>query len=137
MLTWGSHGDKLNAQVKLGNRMAMSASAAAEAASYSAKIGRMNSEDLLGALDGGQALTDIPNDQLPDVMQTMTPAQQAAHVADMRQQRSVLNEQIRELSAQRDAFLRDAERTAGAGDGFDATVTDTLRRQAGALGVAY
>ncbi|MCY1012914.1 VWA domain-containing protein [Nannocystis pusilla] len=137
VLTWGSHGDKLNAQVKLGNRMAMSASAAAEAASYSAKIGRMNSEDLLGALDGGQALTDIPSDQLPDVMQTMSPAQQAAHVADMRRQRSALNEQIRELSAQRDAFLRDAEEAAGAGDGFDATVTDTLRRQAGALGVAY
>ncbi|WP_434423446.1 hypothetical protein [Nannocystis pusilla] len=66
VLTWGSHRDKLSAQVKLGNRMAMTASAAAEAASYSAKVGRMNSEDLLGALDGGQALTDIPNDQLPE-----------------------------------------------------------------------
>ncbi|PCC72541.1 von Willebrand factor type A domain-containing protein [Nannocystis exedens] len=137
VLTWGSRGDKLSAQVKLGNRMAMSASAAAEAASYSAKVERMNSEDLIGALDGGQALADIPTDRLPDVMQAMTPAQQAAHVADMRHKRSAVNEQIRELSAQRDAYLRDAERAAGAGDGFDATVTDTLRRQAGAIGVAY
>ncbi|MBZ5714580.1 vWA domain-containing protein [Nannocystis pusilla] len=137
MLNWGSSADKHNAAAKLGNRMAMSASAAAEAASYSAKVGRLNSEDLLGALDGGQALADIPRDQLPDVMQAMTPEQQAAHVSDIRRRRGEVNEEIRALSAQRDAFLREAERAAGAGDGFDGKVTDTLRRQAEAIGVAY
>ncbi|WAS92315.1 vWA domain-containing protein [Nannocystis punicea] len=137
VLTWGSHGDKLNAAVKLGHRTAMSASAAAEAASYSARIGRMNSEDLLGALDGGQALTDIPTDQLPDAMQKMTFEQQVAHVAEARRQRAAVNEQIRELSVQRDAYLRNAEPAAGAGAGFDATVTATLRRQAESIGVSY
>lgn len=137
VLTWGSHGDKLNAQVKLGNRMAMSASAAAEAASYSAKIDRMNNEDLLGALDGGQTLVDIPTDQLPDVMKTMTQQQQVTHVADIRRQRTAVNEEIRALSVQRDAFLRDAEKAAGVGGGFDGNVTETLRRQAASIGVSY
>jgi len=137
MLNWGSDRDKQQAEVKVGNRMAMSASAAAEAASYSAKVGRLNSEDLLGALDGGQALADIPREQLPDVMQAMTGEQQAAHVSDIRRKRGEVNEQIRALSAERDAFLRGAERAAGAGDGFDGKVTGTLRRQAEAIGVAY
>lgn len=137
VLSWGDEGAKYNARVKLGNRMAMSASAAAEAASYSAKTGRMNSEDLLGALDGGQALNDIPRAQLPEAMQTMTTDQQTVHLTEVRRQRDALNEQIRAVSAERDVFLRDAERTAGAGDGFDGKVADTLRRQAESIGVAY
>lgn len=137
VLSYGSVEAKRASQVKLGNRASMSVSAAAEAASYSAKAARMNDEDLLGALDGGTRLADIPNDQLPTEMQAMNASEQAAHVAAARARRDELNAKIREVSAQRDAFLREAERSAGVDRGFDGKVVDSLRRQASAIGVAY
>jgi len=137
VLSWGSADDKRASQVKLGNRMSMSASNAAEAASYSAKTARMNDEDLLGALDGGKALADIPHDQLPAALQSLSVAAQQQHIDDTRDQRDRVNQAIRAVSAERDAYLRDNEREAGADDGFDGKVTDTLRRQAAAIGVAY
>jgi len=137
VLSWGSADAKRAAQVKYGNRMSMSTSNAAEAASYSAKAARMNDEDLLGTLDEGKALADIPHDQLPEVLQGLSAAAQQQHIDDMRGKRSRVNEAIRAVSAERDAYLRDNERKAGADGGFDGKVTDTLRRQAAAIGVVY
>lgn len=133
VLSYGSADDKLNSQVKLGNRMAMSESAAAEAASYSAKTARMHAEDLLGALDGGRALADIPAADLPEVMQSMSLSQQTEYIDEVRARRGALNHTIRALSAERDAYLRAAE----TGVGFDGAVTGALRRQADKIGVAY
>src|SRR5690606_8924724 len=113
VLSYGSADDKLNSQVKLGNRMAMSESAAAEAASYSAKTARMHAEDLLGALDGGRALADIPAADLPDVMQSMSLSQQTEYIDEVRARRGALNRTIRALSAERDAYLRAAETDVG------------------------
>lgn len=137
VLNWGSADVKRAAQVKLDNRMNMSASAAAEAAGYSARTARMNAEDLLGAIEAGQALADIPAAELPDVLQGMSAGEQARTLDDIRARRDRVNEAIRAVSADRDAYLRDAERSAGADDGFDGKVTDILRRQAAGLGVAY
>lgn len=133
----GSAADKASSRAKLGNRMAMSVSAAAEAASYSAKSARMNDEDLVGKLEAGQALADIPTAELPAEMQAMTTAEQERYVGEARRKRDAINEQIRAVSARRDAFLRDAEQAAGVDRGFDGQVLETLRRQAGEIGVAY
>jgi hypothetical protein len=137
VLTYGTAEQQRNSHVKLGNRASMSVSAAAEAASYSAKASRMNEEDLLGALEGGKALADIPREHLPADMQAMSQEAQAAHVAGVRAKRDALNAEIREVSAKRDAFLRDAESAAGVDRGFDGKVLDSLRKQASAIGVAY
>ena len=137
VLSWGSVSQKMASQVKLGNRASMSASAAAEAASYSAKTATMNAEDLLGALDDGKDLAAIPRAELPESMQAMSAGEQADYVANTRRKRDALNEQIRAVAAQREAYLKDAERAAGAGAGFDGQVLDTLRKQAEAVGVAY
>ncbi len=137
VLSWGSVSQKMASQVKLGNRASMSASAAAEAASYSAKTATMNAEDLLGALDGGKDLAEIPRAELPEDMQAMSAGERADHVANVRRKRDALNEQIRAVAAEREAYLKDAERAAGAGAGFDGQVLETLRKQAEAVGVAY
>lgn len=137
VLAWGDAEAKYSSQVKLGNRASMSASNAAEAASYSAKASRMNDEDLLGALDGGKALADIPHDQLPEVLQGLSTDAQQRHIDDTRRARDRVNAAIRAVSAERDAYLRANEGAAGTDDGFDGKVTDTLRRQAAAIGVAY
>lgn len=137
VLGWGSSDAKQSSQRKLANRASMSTSAAAEAASYSAKTARMNDEDLLGALDGGKQLADIPVAELPDELQALSPAEQARRVDDLRARRDDLNAKIRGLSQQRDAYLHDAERSAGVERGFDGKVLDTLRRQAAAIGVTY
>ena len=137
VLSWGSAAAKHSSQNKLGNRAAMSISAGAEAASYSAKTARMNDEDLLSALDGGKRLADIPVAELPDELQALAPAEQERRVEALRVRREDLNKQIRALSGQRDTFLRDAERVAGVDQGFDGKVLNTLRRQAAEVGVAY
>lgn len=137
VLSYGTAEQQRTSHLKLGNRASMSVSAAAEAASYSAKAARMNEEDLLGALEGGKSLADIPREHLPADMQAMSPEARATHVAGVRAKRDALNAEIRELSAKRDAFLRDAERAAGVDRGFDGKVLDSLRKQAGAIGVAY
>lgn len=137
VLGWGSARDKEASQVKLGNRASMSVSAAAEAASYSAKTARMNAEDLIGAVDGGKALAEIPRAELPAEMQAMTPDEQADYLATVRTRREAVNQKIRAVAAERDAYLRAAERAAGADAGFDGKVVEALRRQASAVGVAY
>lgn len=137
VLTWGSERAQQASQIKMGNRMNMSASNAAEAASYSARTSRMNDEDLLSALDGGKALADIPADELPKDMQAMTPEQKVAHVDGVRCKRGEILAKIREVSAQREAYLRDAERAAGVDAGFDGQVLEMLRRQASEIGVKY
>lgn len=137
VLSTGSHAEKEASNFKLGNRMSMSVSAAAEAASYSAKSARMNDEDLVGMLAGGKQLADIPNAELPAEMQAMSPEEQTRYVAEAQRKRDALNAEIRAVSARRDEFLRDAERAAGVDKGFDGQVLDTLRRQASDIGVAY
>ncbi len=136
VLSWGDAAAKRASQVKLGNRMSMSTSNAAEAASYSARTARMNDEDLLGALAGGQALADIPTDQLPDALQGLAPAEQQRALDAARSRRDSVNAQIRDVAAEREAYLR-AHTTADGDGGFDDRVTDTLRRQAAAIGIAY
>lgn len=137
VLGWGSLADKQSAQRKLDNRIHMSAQSAAEAASYSAKAARMNDEDLVDALAGGRSLAEIPTDELPDEMQSMSERERAAHVARARERRSALNAEILELSRQRAAYLRDAEEAAGVDQGFDGQVLQALKRQASRVGVAY
>ncbi len=137
VMSWGSASDKQASQVKLGNRMHMSASSAAEAASYSARTSRMNDEDLLWALDNGKALAEIPAAELPAELQGMSEADRGEHVKEVRKKRDLINAQIREVAAQRDAFLRDAEAKAGVDAGFDGQVVETLRKQAASIGVAY
>lgn len=133
VMSYGSAHDKANSAFKMSNRAKMSAPAAAEAASYSAKSRRMNKEDLLGALDGGLSLDAIDEEALPTELQNLDKGARKGYVEKQQAQRKKLQGEILELTKQRDAYLKDTEKS----DGFDGQVVDMLREQAGDIGVAY
>lgn len=133
VMAYGSSTDKANSAFKMSNRAKMSAHAAAEAASYSAKSKRMNKEDLLGAIDGGVALDSIAEEELPSELQALEPGARKDVVAKKQAARKRLQAEIMELTEKRDAYLNDAEK----GEGFDGQVVDMLREQAADIGVAY
>ncbi|MEZ6241411.1 MAG: vWA domain-containing protein [Phycisphaerales bacterium] len=88
---------------------------------------------------GRVKLEDVPEDQLPESMRSMTPEERATHVAQLQEEREKLVEQIRELDAKRAAYITDelAKRAAAGekGDGFDAKVGESVRRQAARVGI--
>lgn len=137
VLGWGSAHDKTTNARKMKHRRAMSPAAAAEAASYAAKSGKMNSEDLLTALDKGKTLEELPEAELPYELQGKDAAAQRQIVESRRTERDQLNRQILEISKKRDAYLKDAERAAGADDAFDNKVMDNIAEQAAEIGVSY
>ena len=54
-----------------------------------------------------------------------------------KKRRRELNRQILDISKKRDAYLRDAEKAAGAEDAFDNKVMDNVAEQAAGIGVTY
>lgn len=133
-LGWGDHERKNVSYRKARARAALSGSSAAAAASYSAKSNRMNDEDLVTALDEGSVdLKKVDNALLPAAMQTMSASEQEAYVTEVRSKRARLNNEILEVSRQRDRFIEDNSVDRG----FDGQVVDILRDQAAEIGVAY
>ena len=131
---YGSAERQAAAKRKASDRASMSGASAAAAASWSAKSGRMNDEDLITALEEGTASLDtIPEAALPTAMQGLSRAAQQAHVEELRGRRRALNREILELSKRRDAYVE----ANAAPSGFDGQVVDILRDQAAAIDVAY
>jgi len=133
VMGYGSAHDKANSAFKMSNRAKMSAPAAAEAASFSAKSRRMNKEDLLGALDDGLSLDSLDEEALPTELQKLDKGARKDFVKKQKAQREKVQAEILELTNKRDAYLKDNEKS----DGFDGQVVDMLREQAADIGVDY
>lgn len=134
VLNWGTEEVQRRAEKKVKNRYGMGAPAAAEAAGYAAKSGKMNAEDLIGSDKG---IDDIDEAHLPSTLKGMSKTEQKAHVAKLRKDRAKIQKEILELSEKRDAYIDEAEEEAGVADGFDGQVLDAVRKQAADIGVAY
>ena len=64
--------------------------------------------DIVDALEQKKvALKDIPKDQLPKEMQSMTLEEREAHVKKLAEQRKEIQKKIGELEAKRQAFIAD------------------------------
>ncbi len=137
VMNYGSAADKSAGYRKLATRKAMAAPSAAAAASYSAKSGRLNKEDLVGALDAGAvSLESLSEEEMPDELRGKSTAERKAAVKKQRSARARIKGEILELSKQRDAFISE-KNTADGAAGFDGEVVDMLREQASSIGVAY
>lgn len=135
-MAFGSYEQKQAAHRKVSTRKAMSAPAAAAAASYSAKSGRMNAEDLIGALDQGHVdLDSLSDEELPTELQGVAKDARHGVVAAKKAKRKAIERKILEISEKRDKYVQGA--AEGADDGFDGQVVNMLRDQAGSIGVAY
>lgn len=90
--------------------------------------------DLVGVVAAKPAaLSAIPDDELPENMRTMKPAEREAYLAEQKSERDALTTQLMEKINQRDAYIiqetakQEAEKPAA--DSFDSSVLKTLEKQ--------
>jgi uncharacterized protein YegL len=143
-LGYGTAGDKDDLLGKMQRALSAAPSAVASRLSYLSKRGgKLNSgrADLVDAVVSGEvALEEVPNESLPEEMQPMSRDEQHRYLRQKTAERESLRQQIAALAEQRDAYV--AKETAkleaeGKGDGFDAEVMESIRRQAVDYGILY
>jgi len=117
-------------------------SRARRAAFNASESGRMNflgEGELVDDIASGRAdLSTIDQDQLPEPIQAMAPAEQEALITETAKRRDGLQHEIKELAQQRSEFLqKKVEELGGAKDSLDHKIYNTVRQQAGRLGLHY
>lgn len=123
------------------------APAAADRTSYAYASGAAGRKTALGVQElvddvasGRVKLDGVPEQELPEPMQAMTPEERAAHVEKLAAERAELQTKIEDLAAKRSAYIA-AERARRAAlsespeSAFDAAVTQSLREQANRYGI--
>ena len=118
-----------------------SVEARGQAASYSAKAGRVDSGDLLTALMEGEVagLGSLAEPELPEALQAVPKAKRKKWLKTKRKERKAMESEALSLSKKREEWLADEEARKGGpkDDAFDTNVVDMLREQAASVGVAY
>jgi len=107
-----------------------------------AEGGRQNllgEKELVDAVaSGAVSLDEIDDNDLPEALKPMAPAEQAAHVARLAEDRAEIQSQILGLAQDRDAFLaKKVEEEGGLKDSLDQKLYDVVSRQAAAAGLEY
>jgi hypothetical protein len=90
------------------------------------------SGDLVGDVAAGrQSLSGLRDNELPDDMRRMSPAERQSHLEQRMQERRALNQRLAELVRQRDRHIADARsrEPRSVADSFDRAVERTLRAQ--------
>lgn len=88
--------------------------------------------DLLADIaEGKKALKDVPEKELPAVMQKMKPGERQTYLDKQNDERLRLSAELKEQVLKRDAFLQEKEKQAApaAIDNFDRSVSKTLEKQ--------
>jgi hypothetical protein len=127
--------DKLHAASSIESR----ARRATFNASESGAANFLGEGELVDEVSSGRVdLSSIDKDQLPEPMQAMAPAEQAAIISETAGRRNELKRQISELTEQRAAYLdKKVEDAGGARDSLDEQIYRAVREQAGKLGMSY
>ena len=127
--------DKLHAASSIESR----ARRATFNASKSGAANFLGEGELVDEVSSGRVdLSSIDKDQLPEPMQAMAPAEQAAIISETAERRNELKRQISELTEKRAAYLdKKVEDAGGARDSLDDQIYRAVREQAGKLGMSY
>lgn len=116
----------------------MPAAAMAERAAYKSTTGRMGAYDLIDALESDEVvLEEIDSSDLPVEMRAMDTAQKREFLRSRKESRERITRRIRELSTERDRYLREKLAETDGGDSFDQRVLGMIRVQARDVGIAY
>jgi hypothetical protein len=103
---------------------------------YGVTGGSIDDSDKLHAFATGAAPVEAaPAASLPEPMRDLKPAERKAYVAEKAKQREEIKKEISELTKKRDEYVKKA--TAGKDDGFDAVVTDAIKKGAKGHGIEY
>jgi hypothetical protein len=127
--------DKLHAASSIESR----ARRATFNASKSGAANFLGEGELVDEVSSGRVdLSSIDKDKLPEPMQAMAPAEQAAIISETAERRNELKHQISELTEKRAAYLdKKVEDAGGARDSLDDQIYRAVREQAGKLGMSY
>jgi Mg-chelatase subunit ChlD len=146
-LYYGSKEEKAEKQHKLdatdklhaGSSVASRARRAAFNASESGAANLLGEGELVDEVSSGRVdLSAIDHEALPEPMQSMAPQEQQALIETTAKRREELKAQIRQLSEQRDVYLKQkVEEAGGAKDSLDDKIYSAVRDQAGKKGMVY
>ncbi|MEA5557659.1 vWA domain-containing protein [Nodularia spumigena] len=145
-LGYGSRADQ-NASMRkrsVGREIADAAPVAAQAeranylTSESGKLSAFGEFDLVEALRNNTvSLESIPTDELPEELRALSLDERKARIDTLTSQRAALQQQIAELAAKRDTYLKQELTTRGTKGGFDEKVVESLRSQAKRVGIRF
>ncbi len=140
-IAYGAPAKRARTRSKIAKRKALAPPAAAAAASYGAKSGRMDSGDLITALMEGTVggFADMDEAELPEEARAVAKPKRKAWLKSRKVKRKKIESEILAASKSRDKWLVDDEKKKGGpkADAFDTNVMDMLREQAADVGVAY
>ncbi len=127
--------DKLHAGASLESR----ARRAAFNASESGKANQFGELELVEDVAGGRVdLSELDAEELPAPLVGMEPAKQQALIEETAQRRNELRDEIQDLTAKRDAYLRQkVAEMDGAEDSLDYQLYGAVREQAEKKGLSY
>lgn len=113
-------------------RAAFNATASGEASLFGER-------ELIADVQSGRVDLDaLPPAAMPEPLQALTAGEQRALIEEAAEKREALQRSIRELTAQRDAFIDDEiEAAGGADDSLDRQLFDVIRAQAAPKGLDY
>ncbi|MBI5209361.1 MAG: VWA domain-containing protein [Elusimicrobia bacterium] len=141
VLAYGAKASEARADMARGKAFMSAAPAAAMAAraEFKSKAGFSEEKDLLSAVDSGKvALDKVADETLPESLKGKSLKEKEAELAKTREERSELKSRMAELAKKREAYLAEqAAKSPAKKEGFDAKVSETLREQAGAIGIKY
>lgn len=124
-----------------GNAESLNSAAVAQRAMTKSSALYCNSSwDLVDACTiGNIKLADVKEEDLPENMQKMTPEQREAYVQKMNDERTAIQEQIKDLAAKRSAFVQNEMKKLAVDDesAFDAAIRRAVRQQAESKGFRY
>ena len=108
-------------------------------ASVGGRTNLLGDNELVAAFASGSIdLIDIEEDALPAALKPMARAEQEAFVAELAEERSDLQRQIRDLSQDRDGYLaKKVDEAGGLKDSLDQKIYNAVKEQAGEAGLKY
>jgi Mg-chelatase subunit ChlD len=136
VLPYGKRAQQLDVRNRLQNLAAAPSSTATDMAVYQNKVrkGVVSTDgDLVADIASGRAMLDrIPEAELPDNLQKLSPAARKAEIEKQGAERRTLEDKLAQLVRQRDEFTvaeRKKEPKDAKKDSFDQVVEETLRMQ--------
>jgi hypothetical protein len=146
-LYYGSEEEKsrMNEKIAAAEKMETTASLASRArrgvfnVTEGGKRNLLGDKELVDAVTSGEVkLDDIDKEALPAVIQDLAPAEQAARIAEIAQERNEIQGRMRALADTRDAFLKEmVEEEGGRADSLDRQIYEVVVEQSGAAGLEY
>jgi hypothetical protein len=135
-VAFGSSGERGQANQVEQDRNAAALSPAALASRTVTKSGALyrSDWDLVGAVQGGKTLAEIPADELPAELKALPPAEREAYVQAKAERRAELQREIGALAAERSEFIAEQQTDSR---GLDAAILDGIREVAAGKGFSF